>query len=63
MMKFTPEEWQAHGLDVHSVLADPCFADARGGDFTLAEDSPARQIGFRTIDVSNVGIEEYPYNG
>lgn len=58
LMKFTPEEWQAHGLDVHSVFADPGFADARGGDFTLAEDSPARKIGFRPIDLSDVGIEE-----
>ena len=50
------EQWRkTTGNDVHSVVADPCFKDLARFDFTLAPDSPALALGFRPIDVSDVG--------
>lgn len=43
------------GRDMHSIVADPKFRDLSGFDFTLAEDSPAFEIGFQPIDMSDVG--------
>ena len=51
----TWEEWQARGEDVHSVWADPKFADPAAHDFTLPPDSPAFKLGFRPIDISSIG--------
>ena len=51
----TWEAWQARGEDVHSVWADPKFADPAAHDFTLPPDSPAFKLGFRPIDLSAVG--------
>ena len=39
----------------NAVIADPLFADPFNGDFTLAENSPAWDIGFEPIDMSDVG--------
>ncbi len=47
--------WQQAGLDRHSLVADPGFADLEGRDFTLAADSPAFTLGFEPIDTSRVG--------
>ena len=58
---FKPEEnesmdqLKARGYDLFSVVADPKFADPEHGDFTLAADSPAYDIGFIPIDLSTVG--------
>ena len=58
---FKPEEnesmdqLKARGYDLFSVVADPKFADPEHGDFTLAPDSPAFDIGFVPIDLSTVG--------
>ncbi len=43
----TFEEWQALGMDRHSLVADPRFAAPAAGDFTLLPDSPAPGTGFR----------------
>jgi parallel beta-helix repeat protein len=48
-------DWQAAGMDLHSVVADPRFAAPEQGDFRLAHDSPARSIGFEPIDLGSVG--------
>jgi hypothetical protein len=40
---------------VHSLVADPFFADPDHFDFTLKPDSPAAKIGFQPIDMSQVG--------
>ena len=48
-------ELKARGYDLFSVVADPKFADPEHGDFTLAPDSPAFDIGFVPIDLSTVG--------
>jgi len=51
----TLEQWRELGQDAHSLVADPKFADPAQGDFTLAADSPALQLGFVPIDLSEVG--------
>ncbi len=48
-------EWQARGKDEHSMYADPQFVDAENYDFRLKEESPAFQLGFRSIDMSRLG--------
>ena len=53
--EYDAQAWRALGLDLASVFADPGFADLANRDFTLAADSPALAIGFRSIDVSDVG--------
>jgi hypothetical protein len=53
--KLTVAQLQEHGLERHSLVADPKFADAANGDFTLAPDSPAFALGFAPIDLSDVG--------
>ena len=60
-MRLALEGWQKKNLDIHSVVADPKFADAVNGDFTLADDSPAYSIGFEAFSLDGVGIE--PENG
>lgn len=49
------QEIRATGLEVHSIVADPRFADLPQRDFTLAPDSPALAMGFRPLDLSTVG--------
>lgn len=49
-------EWQAQGLDQHSVVADPQFVDAPKYDFRLRSTSPALALGFKQIDTSKVGL-------
>ncbi|MBM4048534.1 MAG: right-handed parallel beta-helix repeat-containing protein, partial [Planctomycetes bacterium] len=50
------EQWQAKGLDVHSVVADPKFVDPKRFDFRLRPDSPALQLGFVPFDLSAAGL-------
>ena len=42
-------------MDIDSVAADPGFADLDNRDFTMSEDSPACEKGFKRIDLSDVG--------
>ena len=49
-------EWQELGLDIHSIVANPGFADPDNGDFSLPDNSPAFKTGFKPIDTSMVGI-------
>jgi hypothetical protein len=48
-------ELQQQGQQAGTSVADPLFADAAGGDFSLRPDSPARQIGFRPFDWRQAG--------
>ena len=52
-------QWQATGRDVHSLVADPKFANLGSGDFTIPANSPAYQVGFQPIDLSQVGVIAY----
>jgi Right handed beta helix region len=51
------EEWQKHGKDAGSIVADPRFVAPDRFDFRLAADSPARKIGFRPFDPSRAGLQ------
>ena len=51
-------QWQAKGLDVHSLIADPLFRDPAKGDFRLKPDSPALKLGFQPIDTSTCGVTQ-----
>lgn len=53
-------EWQAKGVDRHSMVADPKFVDAEKHDFRLRPDSPALKLGFRPIDTSANGLTGDP---
>jgi hypothetical protein len=48
-------EWKQKGLDANSLVADPKFTAPDQGDFSLAPDSPAFRLGFRRIDLREVG--------
>ncbi len=54
----TLEQWREKGCDVHSIIADPGFADPQGGDFTLSPSSPALKTGFRPIDTGKIGRQK-----
>lgn len=49
------DEWKARGQDIHSLIADPLFMDPANYDFRLAPGSPAAKLGFKPIDLRNVG--------
>jgi len=52
----TFEQWkEKRGQDAHSVIADPLFVDAKGGDFRLKPDSPALKLGFKPFDYTKAG--------
>jgi hypothetical protein len=50
--------WQARGQDQGSILADPRFVSFAHRDWRLQPDSPAFRLGFKPIDLSQVG--NYP---
>lgn len=48
-------DMQQYGMEKGTVIADPLFADTANYDFTLRPESPALKMGFRPIDISDVG--------
>jgi len=48
--------WQEKGREQGSIVADPKFADPQQGDFQLAADSPALQLGFQPFDYRKAGV-------
>ena len=44
------------GLECGSKEENPCFNDYNANDFTLGPDSAAYKIGYKPIDISNIGI-------
>ncbi len=49
-------DWQERGFDKHSLVIDPGFVNPSEDDYSLRPNSPAFKIGFKPIDISNVGI-------
>jgi len=49
-------EWQAQGLDVYSVFADPLFIDPAKGDYRVRQNSPALKLGFKNFPMDNFGV-------
>ncbi len=52
---WTFSDWRARGQDIHSRIADPRFVNPEKGDFTLRPGSPAFAMGFKPIDLRDVG--------
>ena len=50
-------EWQETGRDKNSIIADPGFVDAANRDFRLKPASPALALGFKPIDMTEVGLQ------
>jgi parallel beta-helix repeat protein len=51
----TYADWQKKGFDANSVVADPLFVDPAKGDYSLRPESPAFKLGFKPIDLTQVG--------
>ena len=49
-------EWQAQGLDVDSVFANPLFIDPTKGDYRVQSNSPALKLGFKNFPMDNFGV-------
>ncbi|MBD3322875.1 MAG: hypothetical protein GF350_17380 [Chitinivibrionales bacterium] len=60
---FEWSEWNKLGYDIHSRIADPKFTDVDKGDFRPADDSPALEMGFIPIDMSDVGVRNTDRGG
>ena len=50
------EEWKKRGHDVNSMIAEPQFVGPAKDDFRLKDSSPALKLGFKQIDLSEVGV-------
>lgn len=50
------EEWQGMGFDLHSVCADPLFADPDHGDYCVRPESPALDVGFKNFSMGGWGL-------
>jgi len=49
-------DWKKRGLDPNSITADPLFVDLENDDYSLKPESPAFKVGFKPIDLSQVGL-------
>jgi hypothetical protein len=54
--KATSQQWHEHGHDRNSLIANPLFVAADKNNFQLQPNSPALKLGFRPIDLNQVGI-------
>jgi hypothetical protein len=61
--RLTVAQTQALGYDMHSLVSDPKCTDIEARDFTLTPDSPAFALGFKAIDMSDVGVREKSQRG
>lgn len=52
------DQIRSFGMDEDSIIADPKFKDPANFDFSLEADSPAYAIGFKDINISDVGIRK-----
>jgi hypothetical protein len=50
------DEWRRRGHDIHSRVTDPLLVAPLKSDFRLKADSPALKLGFRPIDLNDVGV-------
>lgn len=56
------DEQKGHGVERHSLSADPLFVDIEHGDFRLRPESPARALGIQAWDVKTAGLlAKHPY--
>lgn len=53
--------YQARGVDDNSLIGNPLFKNIMDGDFRLADESPAYNIGIKDIDIASIGLtREFP---
>jgi len=53
-------DWQKNGKDNHSLYADPLFENPEKFDFKLKPNSPAFALGFKPINMEEVGPRKNP---
>jgi len=54
------QEERKHGIEKHSLSADPLFVDLEEEDFSLSPDSPAFKLGIQApIDIKDVGVRSH----
>ncbi len=53
---YSMDQWHQHGLDVHSVVADPMFVDPANGDYRVKPNSPALKLGFVNFEMDKFGL-------
>ena len=58
--KQTFAEWQKAGKDVHSIIADPGFANPSILDFRVQNKSLVAKIKFKPFDYSRAGVHGTP---
>ena len=51
-------DWRQRGHDGQSIIADPLFVDPKNCDFRLKPGSPALRLGFKPVDLSEVGVRK-----
>lgn len=52
------KQWQAKGMDKHSVFADPMFVDPANGDYRVQDGSPALMLGFENFPMDKFGTQK-----
>lgn len=52
------KDFQAAGIDVHSISADSKFIDPENYDLRVADDSPALKLGFKNFPMDNFGVRK-----
>jgi hypothetical protein len=55
-VRFTLDQWQGLGHDMHVLDADPVFVDPPKGDHDVKPESPALRLGSKNFDLRNVGL-------
>lgn len=46
------------GIEQNSIIADPLFVDVENANFELKPASPALKLGFKQINMSEIGLKE-----
>ncbi|WP_235114749.1 right-handed parallel beta-helix repeat-containing protein [Cyclobacterium qasimii] len=49
---------QENNTDANSLFGNPLFISPETGDFTVAENSPALQLGFKNFPMDNFGVQK-----
>ena len=49
---------QENNTDANSLYGNPMFVSPETGDFTVAENSPALQLGFKNFPMDNFGVQK-----
>ena len=52
------ESKRKDGIEINSLIEDPLFVDIENQNFRLKSNSPAFKLGFKQIEMSNIGLNE-----